>query len=216
LNAIPPTRTGEEHEQWTSALISTMLLGCAEPWKKLQFQWMLHGFLATLEDTGMTMTEVRPSCLFSPLADKCCEQLLDHTVLSPLDITLSSYNRQIKSVQDLEQLFIFDVTGGSCMTRAQVDAIMKSFKAALHHYLNGTGHVQGTGSKFVTAKEFHLRRQDTLFRAKITLRQLTDSWLLPVGDKPENKIIVRPSFSLKTHSLTVNLIPRFPLISNRF
>lgn len=74
LNAIPSTRTNDEHEQWTSALISSMFLGCADPWTKPQFQWMLDGFVAILEDTSMTMTQVCPLYL--------CNLLLTSTVSS--------------------------------------------------------------------------------------------------------------------------------------
>jgi hypothetical protein len=44
----------------------------------------------------------------------------------------------------------------------------------------------------ITAEEHELRVADKLFRARVTLRQLTDSWLLPVGDGSQNKIKVRP------------------------
>lgn len=123
---------------------------------------------------------------------------MSHTELSPLDITLSSYNRQIKNAQDLEQLLDFETTGGSRLTHVQAEAIINGFKTALYRYLNGTGHVQGTDSKFVTVEEFHLHSQDTLLRAKMTLRQLTDSWLLPVGDKSKSKITVSPYFFSKS------------------
>jgi hypothetical protein len=46
----------------------------------------------------------------------------------------------------------------------------------------------------VTEEEYRLRASDPLFRAKVTLRQLTDSWLLPVGDDLHKKIEVRCAF----------------------
>jgi hypothetical protein len=118
-------------------------------------------------------------------------QLLNHTNLSPLTITLSSYNQQIQDVRDLEQLFTFGTAGGnSHHTRQEVARFIDGFKNALFGYLNGSGHVPGTQGKSVTVEEFNLRASDSLFRAKVMLRQLTDSWLLPMEDKLGYKILV--------------------------
>ena len=111
--------------------------------------------------------------------------------LSPLAITLSSYNQRIEAVQDLEQLFMFKTIGGHHqLTHQQADSITEGFKNSLFQYLNGTGHVPGMASHYVTAEEYHLRESDQLFRAKLTLQQFTDSWLLPVGDDAQSKIKV--------------------------
>jgi len=59
LNTVRPDRSKEGHECWTSTLISTLLLGCAEPWEKPQFRLMLEGFTAPLAVEGnITITEV--------------------------------------------------------------------------------------------------------------------------------------------------------------
>jgi hypothetical protein len=122
-------------------------------------------------------------------------QLLHRTTLSPLQITLSSYNRQIMAVQDLEQLFTFTTSDSDGrITHAHANAIAEGFKQVFFRYLNGIGHVPGTLPDHVTEEEYRLRASDPLFRAKVTLRQLTDSWLLPVGDDLHKKIEVRCAF----------------------
>jgi hypothetical protein len=94
------------------------------------------------------------------------------------------------AVQDLERLFTFTTSGGNGhLARDQANAIAEGFKQAFFQYLNGIGHVPGTAPDHVTEEEYHLRVSDPLFRAKVTLRQLTDSWLLPV-DAQNNKIKV--------------------------
>ena len=114
------------------------------------------------------------------------------TKISPLGIILSSYNRQIASVRDIEQLFVFVTTGGDgSLSPKQVDAILSRFWEALFGYLNGSGHVLGTAPSFVTEEEYQLCMADQLFRAKTMLQQLTDSWLLPVGNNPGDKIKVQ-------------------------
>lgn len=111
-------------------------------------------------------------------------QLLNHTPLSPLDITLSSYDHQIKTVRDVEQLFDFNTSGGnSQLTRKQADAIAEGFRQAFFRYLNGVGHVPGLVPHYISAEEHNFHAADGLFRARITLQQLTDSWLLPIGNK---------------------------------
>lgn len=96
------------------------------------------------------------------------------------------------AVQDLERLFTFTTSGGNGdLTRNHAGAIINGFRTVFFHYLNGIGHVPGTMPDHVSEEEYSLRASDPLFRAKVTLRQLTDSWLLPVGDDPENKIKVR-------------------------
>ena len=114
------------------------------------------------------------------------------TKISPLGIILSSYNQQIASVRDIEQPFVFATTGGdSSLSPKQVDAILSGFREALFRYLNGPGHVLGTAPSFVTEEEYQLRVADQLFRAKTMLQQLTDSWLLLVGNDPGDKIKVQ-------------------------
>ena len=147
--------------------------------------------MAPLAGTGSTITEVIRVYLSYTRTNNLLHQLLQHTPLSPLAITLSSYNRQIEAVQDLEQLFTFKTTGGnSHLTRQQADGIVTAFKGVFFRYLNGVGHVQGLVPGLVTAEKHNLRASDRLFRARVTLRQLTDSWLLPVGDDLQSKIKV--------------------------
>jgi hypothetical protein len=127
-------------------------------------------------------------------------QLLRQTPLSPLSVTLTSYNRQIVAVQDLERLFMFTTEGGNgVFTRRQAGAIVQGFEKAFFGYLNGTGHVAGTSPVYVTAEEFNLRASDPLIRANLVLRQLTDSWLLPLGDHPTVKIKVQCTLSAARH-----------------
>ena len=59
------------------------------------------------------------------------------------------------------------------------------------NYLNGVGHVPGMENCYVTMEEYDLCASDQLFRAKVALRQLTDSWLLPIGDSLQSKVKVR-------------------------
>ena len=52
-------RGKQGHESWTSVLIATAFLGCADPWNKPQFQAMLEGFIALLtHENEVTITEV--------------------------------------------------------------------------------------------------------------------------------------------------------------
>jgi hypothetical protein len=114
--------------------------------------------------------------------------------LNPLEIVLSSYNRQIEAVGDLIQLLAFSSTGGySHLDRKQAEGIVRAFKECFLKYLSGTGHMPEMVPDYVTEEEFKLHISDKPFRARITLRQLTDSWLLPVGDGSQSKIKVRPS-----------------------
>ena len=47
------------HESWTSVLIATAFLGCADPWNKPQFQAMLEGFIVPLaHENEVKITEV--------------------------------------------------------------------------------------------------------------------------------------------------------------
>lgn len=111
---------------------------------------------------------------------------------SPLAITLSSYNYQVTAVADVERLFDFRSTGGhSHLDRRQVTSIIKGFRQGFFRYLNGVGHVWKAVPGLVSEEEYRLCRSDSLFRAKAALRQLTDSWLLPVGGVVEGKITVR-------------------------
>jgi hypothetical protein len=107
-------------------------------------------------------------------------------------ITLSSYNRQITAVEDLKNLLSFKVFG-SCalLTRQQANGILKGFKQESLKYLNGDGHPSGMAPNYVSQEEYNRRASDRLFRAKIVLQCLTDSWLLPVGNG--DKIKVRPN-----------------------
>ena len=73
------------------------------------------------------------------------------------------------------------------MTRSEAEAIVKGFETVFLRYLEGVGHVSRLQG-YVTPEEYQLRASDPLFRAKVTLKQLTDSWLLPIGNKPENRI----------------------------
>ena len=113
------------------------------------------------------------------------------------------------AVEDLERLLTFTHHGGSGnLSRQQADASVDGFQHAFIRYLHGTGHVPGTAPAYVTVEEYNLRASDLLLRARATLRQLTDpllraratlrqltdSWLLPVGDDPEDKIKVRRAF----------------------
>ena len=107
-----------------------------------------------------------------------------------MGVVVSSYNRQIKKVQDLENLLRVTTCGGNgSLERSQAEAITKGFTQVLFRYLEGAGHVPGLDAH-VTAKEYELCALDPLFRAKTVLKQLTDSWLLPIGDGPTDKIRV--------------------------
>ena len=68
-------------------------------------------------------------------------------------------------------------------------AIAEGFKVCLFKYLNGVGHVHGVAPSHITLDEYEQRKGDHLFRARVTLRQFTDSWLLPI-DSEEGKIKV--------------------------
>jgi hypothetical protein len=118
------------------------------------------------------------------------------TNLSPLALTLSAYNRKVNAVSDVEQLFTFKTNGGNGqLRRGQADAIVSAFKQVFFVYLNGVGHVLGTTPDHITTEEYNLRQSDSLFRARIALQQLTDSWLLPVGNGPGSEIKVGRSWS---------------------
>jgi len=75
------------------------------------------------------------------------------------------------------------------LERREAKAIVDGFETVFCSYLRGTGHVPGLVNH-VTAEEYRLHASDPLFRAKITLKQFTDSWLLPIGNSPENRIRV--------------------------
>ena len=157
---------------------------------------MLEGFTAPLSDTEpVTITQVIFPSPLTQLLMALIQLLQRHTSPSPLVITLSSYNNQIVAVEDVERLLTFTHHGGSGnLSRQQADASVDGFQRAFIRYLHGTGHVPGTAPAYVTVEEYNLRASDLLLRARATLRQLTDSWLLPVGDDPEDKIKVRRAF----------------------
>ena len=98
---------------------------------------------------------------------------------------LSSYNRQVEAVRDLEQLLVFNTSGGHSLYRRQVKAVARAFEVCFSKYLNGVGHAPGG---YVTVEERNLHASDSLLRARMTLHHLTDSWLLPIGCDPKNKI----------------------------
>lgn len=109
---------------------------------------------------------------------------------SALAITLSSYNRQVQAVEDVEKLFVFWTTGkNDQVNEAQAQTICNAFKTCFFKYLNGVGHVPGSAPTFVTYEEYEQRKGDRLFRAQVALQQFTDSWLLPV-DSNEGRIKV--------------------------
>lgn len=115
----------------------------------------------------------------------------DNATPSPLDIVFSSYNRQIQAVDDLRQLLVFDSVGGHRdLNRKEAEAIVDGFKLCFSKYLDDAGHVSGMVPHYITEEEYKLHAPDKLFRARTTLCQLTDSWLLPVGGGFENKIKV--------------------------
>lgn len=117
-------------------------------------------------------------------------QLLQHTALSPLSITICSYNRRVEAVEDLLQLFVFTTAGvNPRVTAEEAEAIANAFKACFFKYLKGVGHVDGTAPSHITWDEHEQQKDNTLFRAKVALRQFTDSWLLPI-DGEEGKIKV--------------------------
>jgi hypothetical protein len=58
LSAVGATRCKDEHEGWTSALVTAIFLGCADPWERVQFQCLLDGFTAPLTGPSLTVTEV--------------------------------------------------------------------------------------------------------------------------------------------------------------
>ena len=91
----------------------------------------------------------------------------------------------------MEGLFIFQTTVNGRLSRVEAAAIEFAFKKVFFRYLNGVGHVLAAVPSHVTEEEYRLRASDSLFRAKVTLRQLTDSWLLPVGRDRGDKIKVR-------------------------
>ena len=116
----------------------------------------------------------------------------DDAALSPLTIVLSLYNQQVEAVDALEWLMVFNTTGGHRhLRRDQVSAIARAFERCFSMYLKGIGHVPDAVSGYVTAEEYELCVHDRLFWARVTLCQLTDSWLLPVGDGSQSKIKVR-------------------------
>ena len=52
-------RGKQGHKRWTSVLIATAFLGCADLWNKLQFQAMLESFIAPLaHENEVTIIEV--------------------------------------------------------------------------------------------------------------------------------------------------------------
>lgn len=58
LNAMAASRDKVGHEQWTSAIINTMFMGCMDPCNKAQFKCLQEGFTTPLASTGLTVTEV--------------------------------------------------------------------------------------------------------------------------------------------------------------
>lgn len=131
-------------------------------------------------------------------------QLLETTTLSQLELVVTSYDRKVKEVGNVTQLFKFNTNDSShdTLTNEQLDAIPGAFKNALFSYMSGVGHVPGTSRGQVELEEFNQRRGDRLFRAQAVLRQLTDSWLLPVGDGPETEITVGACFVCSQGSVT--------------
>lgn len=112
--------------------------------------------------------------------------------VSPLAIALSSYNYQVTAVADVEQLFRFQSRGGhGHLERKQVTSIIEGFRQVFSKYLNGVGHVRKTVPDLVSEEDYRLHQSDALFRAKVALRQFTDSLLLPVGGSIEGEITVR-------------------------
>ena len=120
------------------------------------------------------------------------DQLLQRTSLTPLGITLTTYNRRIRAVTDLEALLIFRTVGGnSAFSRQEAGAIAAGFKKAFIRYLHGVGHVNGMESTHVTPHEYHQRRSDPLLCTNITLHHIMSSWLLSIGATKQDKINVR-------------------------
>ena len=122
-----------------------------------------------------------------------------------MTITLSSYNRRVLTVQDVKNLFTFaTVHGNGRLSRVQAEATINGFKTVFFNYLDGQGHVPGTEHGVVTLEEYNLRKSEPLFRARVTLRQLTDSWLLPLGDSGI-KVRFTPSEALlRSKTLTLD------------
>ena len=174
------------------------------------------GFHGSISEYGIVDYQGSLLCPPYTLSDGFWNQLLKQTELSSLAITLSSYNRQIESVGDLERLLVFKSNGGnSRLTREQAEGIVRAFKQVFFEYLNGVGHVPGMEDCYVTKEEYDLRASDRLFRAKVTLRQLTDSWLLPVGDNPQSKVKVRDTL-FQGPCFVVNTVHRSLCTLNRF
>ena len=89
----------------------------------------------------------------------------------------------------MERLFIFKVIGGNGqLTWKQASSVLDGFKKAFFGYLNRVGHVLGMELHYVTTEEYQLWASDQLFMARVALQQLTDSWLLLVGDDSQSKI----------------------------
>jgi hypothetical protein len=87
-------------------------------------------------------------------------------------------NRRVRDVRDITGRLEFHTKD---TTQAAVDKLIKSmFQYRLLRWLHGTGHLEPLRGTHIPEDVYNAERDDTLVRARLLLRSLSDSDLLPL------------------------------------
>ncbi|KAJ7482745.1 hypothetical protein FB451DRAFT_1555697 [Mycena latifolia] len=157
---IDTPRTQEDHDKWTIAFMSKVLLGSTTPWDNADFCALQSGFDVAVNGTSMIME-------------------LDGALgVAPLLAWL--YDRQVRRVEELTSRLVYQILMHA--TDDTTPYFGALFRLLLLRYLDGVGHPPELRGGLIPEDDWSEQVNNPLLRTQLLLRAASDNDLLPPGD----------------------------------